>query len=244
MRINDVMGLLVSTYTEWSHVLANPRFVRKGRIITWQEYSSAKLMLPTSHSDVLKLYEGGQYSFQTVDGSLLQIHYAYARTTDELIEARLAFYKVDQRSWEFEENFSEEGPNDQVAPPGSEALDPIMFRQCSISWLRIDYAPKSASGVLHNSCHLHLSSFPTARLVVAGVPTPKQFLEFVMALCYPDLYRTHRLDENGNYREPNELLSVNSDPVPFREDPIFRQVTHIRIPGVLPAPPVGRKRRR
>src|SRR6516165_10951093 len=34
MRINDVVGQLVATYTEWNHVLANPRFVRKGRTIT------------------------------------------------------------------------------------------------------------------------------------------------------------------------------------------------------------------
>src|SRR5258707_14781725 len=100
MRINEVLGLLVSTYTDWNHFLANPRFVRRGWVITWQDYSTAKLIVPTSHSDVVQLHERGQYTFQTVDGSILQIYYAYDRSTELLRAARLAFYKVDQSSWE------------------------------------------------------------------------------------------------------------------------------------------------
>lgn len=235
MRINDVMGQLVSAYTEWNHVLANPRFVRRGRAITWRDYSSAKLVIPIAHSEVVQLYEAGQYSFQTTDGSLLQLSYSYARSRDELVEARLAFYKVDEQSWEVEEPIRAEGDGESLGSTGSPNYDEaVIYRPISISWLRIDYSPKSACGVLHNSCHLHLSAFPAARVAVAGVPTPRQFVEFVVALCYPDIYRNHRLDNGGNYREPVRLETVNSDCVAFREDLVYRQITHFRVPGVLP----------
>jgi hypothetical protein len=235
MRINDVVGQLVATYTEWAHILANPRFVRKGRSITWHDYSSAKLVVPSTHSDVVKLYEAGQYSFQTTDGSLLQLSYSYAQSKDELAKARLAFYKIDQQSWEI-------GESNEL-----DAIDELIARNnspVSISWLRIDYSPRTTSGVLHNSCHLHLSAFPSARILVAGVPTPKQFLEFVIALCYPDIYREHRLDNKGGYKEPARMETVNSQPVPLKEDLTCRYLTHIRIPGVLQLPPSGRARKK
>jgi hypothetical protein len=245
MRINDVLGQLVATYTEWNHVLANPRFVRKGRLITWRDYSSAKIIVPSSHADVVKLYEAGQYSFQTTDGSLLQLSYTYAPSKDELTKARLAFYKVDQQSWEIVEPDDSDAINGMIVPNRSPELEQLAaHRPISISWLRIDYSPKTTSGVLHNSCHLHLSAFPSARVVVAGVPTPKQFVEFVIALCYSDIYREHRLDKDGAYKEPARMETVNSQPVPLAEDLTCRYLAHFRIPGVLPLTSLGRARRR
>jgi hypothetical protein len=245
MRINDVVGQLVATYTEWSHVLANPRFVRKGRLITWRDYSSAKVIVPSSHADVVKLYEAGQYSFQTTDGSLLQLSYTYASSKDELTKARLAFYKVDQQSWETGESEDPDAVNELIAPENSPNLEPpVVQRSISVAWLRLDYSPKTTSGVLHNSCHLHLGSFPSARVVVAGVPTPKQFVEFIIALCYPDIYRKHRLDNDGRYKEPERMETLNSEPVQLREDLTCRYLTHVRIPGVLLLPTSVRTRKR
>jgi len=241
MRINDVVGQLVATYTVWNHVLANPRFVRKGRTITWEDYSSAKIIIPSSHADVVKLFEAGQYSFQTTDGSLLQLSYTYAPSKDVLTKARLAFYKVDQQSWEARESGDPEAVEELIAPADSPKLEqPTVHRALSVAWLRIDYSPKSSSGVLHNASHLHLSAFPSARILVAGVPTPKQFVEFVIAACFPEAYREHRLDNNGEYKEPGKMEAVNSQPVPLREDLTCRYLTHIRIPGVQLLPSGGR----
>ena len=245
MRINNVVGQLVAAYTEWSHVLANPRFVRKGRSIAWHDYSSTKILVPSSHADVVKLYEAGQYSFQTTDGSLLQLSYTYAPSRDQLTKARLAFYKVDQQSWEIGESGEPDGVNELIAPNNSPQLEQsISHRPISVSWLRIDYSPKATSGVLHNSCHLHLSTFPDARVAVAGVPTPKQFVEFVIALCYPDIYREHRLNRDGGYKEPARMEIVNSETVPLTEDLTCRYLTHIRIPGVLLSSSLGRSRKK
>jgi hypothetical protein len=65
-----------------------------------------------------------------------------------------------------------------------------------------------------------------------------------MAINYPDVYRRQRLDGGGNYKEPLRLETVNSDCVPFREELIHRQITHLRVPGVLPPPPPRRSVRR
>jgi hypothetical protein len=199
--------------------------------------------MPSSHLDLLQLYEDGQYSFQASDGSLIQIYYSFASSTDELVEARLAFYKVDQQSWDYEEATQDEDLVQSGSFGGGTQEEKPSSTRSSISWLRIDYSPKSAMGILHNSCHLHLSSFPSARLAVAGVPTPKQFMEFVMALCYPDIYRSHRLDNKGDYKDPLRLAAVNSDCVPFCDDLILSQITHIRIPGLPPASEPRSKRR-
>lgn len=242
MRINDVLGMLIAAYTDWNHLLANPRFVRKGRIITWRDYSSAMIVIPQSHLEVVQLYEDGQYSFQTTDGSLLQIYYAYARSGDELQEARLAFYKVDAASWDRSE--SAENPTGAIVPEDKAPLgEQLAQDRVSVPWLRIDYEPKNAGGILHNSCHLHISCFPQGRLTVAGVPTPKQFVEFVVAMCYPDVYSQHRLDDRGNFRELTRLEGINSDCVPFHEDHVIRHLTHLRIPGVL-APRTAERRAR
>ena len=78
-----------------------------------------------------------------------------------------------------------------------------------------------------------ISAFPYARLVVAGVPNPKQFVEFIMALCYPQEYEKHRLNENGQYITEKHILEVNSKCVPLLNHKVFNQIAHFRIP-ILP----------
>jgi hypothetical protein len=103
------------------------------------------------------------------------------------------------------------------------------------SWLRIDYAPRDAKGVLHYECHMHLSMFYNSRLVVDGVPTPRQFVEFIIALCYPDIYREHRLDDNGEYPDETFMHSVNSPCLPGIENNVCRHIAHLKVPNVMGA---------
>lgn len=64
-----------------------------------------------------------------------------------------------------------------------------------------------------------------------------------MALCYPEVYRAHRLDTDGWYKEPGKMETVNSQPVPLKEDLTCRYFTHVRIPGVLLPTSAGRARK-
>jgi hypothetical protein len=98
-------------------------------------------------------------------------------------------------------------------------------------WFRIDFRAAGAQCVLHNDCHIHFAGFPGSRLVVAGVPTPKQFVEFVFCCCYPKLYEKVRLNGAGQYVDQAKIQNVNETRVPPNPNPIFSQMTHLRIPG-------------
>lgn len=99
-----------------------------------------------------------------------------------------------------------------------------------ISYFRIDYAPHQSGGVLHHDCHLHISGFPYTRIVVSGLPTPKQFVEFIMAICYPEIYRVKRLNSSGAYSNDNDIYSVNSPCFHAPPNTVYNQIAHLKIP--------------
>lgn len=247
MKINEARSLLNDTYIDWSrsHALANPHYIQKDAQITWENYIPGMLKLPIMASNVINLADTQQYTFQVpVDGSLIQIQYQYDPKGYELQSARLAFYTmasyeeekliesfsgsqreaplidITDRDIESEELFDEALDQNQLAP----------LIDNPINWLRIDYDPQHTKGVLHHDCHMHLSAFPDSRLIVAGVPTPRQFIEFIMALCYPKIYEKHRLDSSGRYTNEKYIMMINSNCVPLREHNVFRQMAHLRIP--------------
>ncbi len=257
MRISEAQGLLTSVYLDWEPVLANPNGIRNGSQITWDNYIPQVLKQPIMASDVIDLFNKGQYTFQvTIDGSLIQMFYQYESRGNALKSASLAFYSSvsynqvideDENSLQSSSAFqpdleaeindidslntdilSREYSGEMFGRPNLDTL-----RDEPISWLRIDYDPEHARGVLHHDCHMHLSAFPHARLVVAGVPTPKQFIEFIMALCYPEVYHAHRLDNSGQYINEGHIVTINSNCVPLTEHNVFRQMTHFRIPIIV-----------
>jgi hypothetical protein len=243
VRINEASDLLTSVYIDWSHILANPRGIRKDSRITWDRRVPKMLKLPVMISDIIDLVNDGQYTFQIIeDGSIIQLYYQYDSKGNELKSACLAFYstvvqknKISSTSrtdLEAEINdidaFDENIQDEQLLKEIDEQI-PVSNNKLA-SWLRIDYDPQHAVGVLHHDCHMHLSAFPYARLVVAGVPNPKQFVEFIMALCYPKIYAKHRLDGNGQYTNEQHILAVNSKCVPLTDHEVFRQMAHFRIP--------------
>ena len=209
MKISDIQSLLAATYSDWSKYLANPRYVRKDHLITWDNYKSGSAFTPVSVAELVKLSDEGQYSFQIADGSLIQLYYEFGGKSQSLSKARLAFYKAPT----FDQGATTEGD--------------------SLSWVRIDHSPLSATGILHSETHLHLSGFPEGRILVAGVPTPRQFVEFVMAVCYPRNYSEHRLHANGSVRDPGKFPGINSRCLRIRAAAQFQQMTHIRVPGAL-----------
>lgn len=206
MRINDALGVLVSVYQDWGHVLANPRYVRSDRTITWINNSSPRLADPVTPDDISALADDGQYSFQIAeDGSLLQLYYEYEDADDHRIKsASLAYYGA----------------------PIAYGTEPPFIR-----WCRLDYDPSSSRGVIHSDSHIHLSYFPDSRLMVKGLPTPKQFIEFIMALCYPNLYEEHRLDARGQYKDKARNLRVNEPSIQIDEGDLFNHITYLCIPS-------------
>lgn len=248
MRINDVEGLLISAYIDWSKFIGNPRGVRKDSIITWTDRAPRMLDHPVLASDVVSLADDGQFTFQVIhDGSLIQMYYSFDRRGVALQSARLAFYNavVDDKLISAYKNSISVGATSNVEldfalentlDEPDEVEKETQFgglRNGPVSWFRIEYDPEASMGILHHDCHIHLSSFPSSRFVVAGVPNPRQFIEFIMAFCYPELYKEHRLNKEGYYESLTKITSVNSICFPVTQSTLFNQIAHFRIPTII-----------
>ena len=206
MTLSDVYSSLVAVYADWGELLANPNFVRMGLRIAWGHYTPQRPDEPITRDAVAAMADSRQYSFQSTVDGAL-IQLSYEFSDPGTLgAASLAYYGVGQL---------EEEP---------------------VGWLRIDYDPANARGILHSRCHLHISLFPAARFLVHGVPSPRQFIEFIASACYPGLYETVRADHSGAFREEVRVSSVNRPSVPFPEEPSCRYVTHLRVPGPTPQP--------
>lgn len=246
MRISDVEGLLISTYIDWSKFIGNYRGVRKDPVITWTDRIPRMLDHPVLAADVVSLADEGQYTFQVIhDGSLIQMYYCFDMHGSELQSARLAFYSaaIDDKLFNAYKKSISIGPISDIHLDLENVLDELNeveketqfggLKNGPVSWFRIEYDPEASMGILHHDCHLHLSAFPHSRFVVAGVPNPRQFVEFIMAFCYPQLYKRHRLNEQGRYVSLTKINSVNSSCFPLIESTLFSQIAHFRIPTVI-----------
>lgn len=216
MRISEAYSMLISAYDDWHHCLLNPNFFRSTNRISWNNYESNWIDEALTYDSFIDLVSSKQYSIQVYDGSFLQLYYEFTDSGHELMRANLAYCKNVFR-YELDEETREE---DFGASRCDEAAQ----------WLRIDYAPETDSGIMHCATHLHLSTFPQGRMIVRGVPTPKQFIEFIISLCYPELYRDHRLDEHGDFSDFAKLSAINRSKFAFTDRNYFDHLVHFNSP--------------
>jgi hypothetical protein len=203
VRLTEVIGAMISVYDDWSPFLINPNFTRNNNIISWPNSVVTRLNNPRIE-DVENLISSRQYSFQIgEDDSIIRIIYSFM-SNEEVYHAELSYYSSGL-----------ENPND---------LD-------YIGWVRLDFDPGSARGVAHTDCHLHLSMFPDSRIPVSKLPTPRQFVEFVISTFYPKIFEEKRLSAQGVYNDDIATLTrVNSDC--FDPDNNFcNDITHFKIPS-------------
>ena len=195
-------------FSDWDGLLANPRFCRNDRSISWTGFSGGRLKEPVSIEQILAIVEDRQFSFQSAeDGSIFQLLYYFDRA-NTLQLARLAFYLLKTRG-SFEQGTAE---------------------LISNAWIRIDYDLQGANGLLHHDCHLHIHGFPEGRVIVNGVPGPRQFVEFVIAMCYPDHYKVHRLNQDGNPDDPKTLQAINRCSQPPEATNSGPPMLHLALP--------------
>ncbi len=211
----DVESQVRDCFWDWKSLLVNPRFCRSGSRIAWNRYSGGIIREPVNYEKVRSVVEEKQYSFQCADdGSVFQLLYEFDGN-DNIRMVRLAFYKA-QLPME-EEDLLSPGPLPD-------------FADVFIPWLRFDYTQQYAAGVLHHESHMHISGFPRTRFAVSGVPGPRQFVEFVIASCYPEYYSAQRLDQNGTYRDPEEMSKLNVRCIHGQSNGVVDRIIHIRVP--------------
>jgi hypothetical protein len=239
VKVGDVHSSLISVWNEWKEIIVNPKYIRRENEITWEGFSGKKISDDiVTASTVSQLVDEGQYSFQVViDGSIFQIHYSFDRNGN-LATANLAFYYSGVKDdYDIRQNFptqlgEAQKLEEQILEEGMlwEYRQLILSQDDPVGWLRIDYGPEQYRGLLHANCHMHLGLFPRSRFIVDGVPNPKQFVEFVIAMCYPDFYAMKRLDEKGLIADKNKIYSLNDPNFPVKDDESFECLTQIHVP--------------
>jgi len=217
MTPNDVMGQLTAALIGWAGLLKDPQYVRNGNTITWVNAQNIMLPEQLTRDRTRELSRNRQFSFRIAsDDSVLQIGYKFG--PDGVKQARLAFYEV---------GLLEESDLDSIYPlPEEDEINPVR-------WVRFDYNSETEYRVLHMNSHLHMSGLPGTRFAVAGVPSPKQFIEFVFSHFYPTDYEMRRLNGDGRFESFQTIDAINADRFNCGADPmeVYRRVPHLLIPG-------------
>jgi hypothetical protein len=232
VRASDVVSDLTAAKIDWQDYLVNARFVRRDNVISWYNYEKVWLGDHVSAGDFLSLVDNGQFSFQFAeDGSILQLMYEFDPTAEFLSRACLSFYGAPENIGPGEPEVVqlEEGKVDsfeeELEEPGRPFVD-----SWNSHWLRIDYDNEERTTLVHGVCHMHIGDWPRSRVLVRGVPGPAQFIEWIMALFYPDSYRKHRLDEKGKFANILQMQNVNRRTLFFEDHDFFKYMTHLFIP--------------
>lgn len=246
MTPSDVMGSLLSAFQDWNGILVDPNFVRRGDLeVSWsqdtRDYPGSPLML----SDVVRLSDTGQYSFRiAVDGSLLQIRYCWDGRS-ALTKVGLSYLArralADEPESELVAHSAEEdeqlaGDEEPAAGDDNDDDDDLLGvdEDAVAPWIRLDYDPlANRRGVLHHDTHLHVVGFPRTRLAVSGVPTPRQFVEFVLSAFYPAAYWAHRLDDEFLFRDRRLIDNLNERAYATTSRTPLDAMTHVAIPGCM-----------
>ena len=128
----------------------------------------------------MELIDKGQYSFQLTLDGSILQIFYNFCTSTEIERASLAYYST--------------GLEDD----------------CPVGWLRFDYDNSSDRGLYHPISHLHISLFPNCRIALNKIPSPRQFIEFVICYFYPEIYKEKGiLDDEGNLIDKDRMKNIN-----------------------------------
>lgn len=254
MKINELYADLRSGWDDWIGFLANPNFIRTDHVITWDRFEKTWSGDIVAVNDLKVLAEKRQWSFQVAqDGALIQLYYAFNKRDGELDEATLGYYALPgayeaaesqisdgemQASSEDQDETGEEEIQLRAAEASSgyvlqhmyayEAIEPD--QAVAVRAIRIDYDRRFPESPIHHTCHIHFSGYPATRIAVDGIPTPRQFLEFVFLAFYPDVFRTRRLRDGGEFRNVAYVQAICSVAFPSTMKQLGNLVCHLSFP--------------
>lgn len=215
MTPDETRQELNTCFTDWSGLLANPNMTLRGNIVAWPNH------LPSIEKNVTwetisRIASNRQYSFQLLDGSIVQLLYDFSGHGKSLKRAMLAYYQNQPEDDFYEDMDGEIVPIQDEAP-------------ATPKWLRLDFDKREDGTSIHAHCHLHISGFPDTRISCAGVPGPRQFVESLLAWLYPEHYR-----ETIMSKEENELklrsIDVNRVCLHVTPPEHFNSLLHIALP--------------
>ena len=216
MTLSDLYGQLTAVFIEWQGVLKDPQYVRNDNSVTWTNAQITILPEFLTRAETLELSRRRQFTFRlSEDDSVIQLSYRFSN--GRVAEARLAFYEVGLRDYDDE--------NGDVQPIAD------AHANLPARWVRFDYRETGLGRVLHTDSHLHVSGLPGTRFAVAGVLTPKQFIELIIFHFYPETYTAMRLDSNVEFDDA--IDSINADHFDCGHEPanLYARIPHFRVPA-------------
>jgi hypothetical protein len=216
MTPDETLRELNTCFHDWQGFLANKNATLRGKVLAWPNYVP-HIEKNVTWETVTLLASNRQYSFQLLDGSIVQMLYDFSAARTELKSAMLAYY---QNRIEEEADEDTEG---EVLPLDDDlsSLPP--------KWIRMDFGAREDGNSIHADCHLHLSGFPDTRISCAGVPGPRQFLESLLAWLYPDHYRNTVLSK-GDDDLKVRFVAVNRVCLHAARHEQFNSLLHLTLP--------------
>jgi hypothetical protein len=217
MTASDVFRQLIAVFVDWQGVLKDPQYIRRDNEITWSNATHVVLPDKLTRADTRELSRSGQFTFRvSEDDSILQISYMFAQAGD-LDCARLAYYQVGS-PYQVDEGIN-------VYPTEDESSD------APVHWIRFDYVRTQRCRALHMDSHLHVSGLPGIRIAVEGVPTPKQFVEFVISHFYVNTYADFRLHGDQQFLDTDQIDQLNSERITLHQDAaMYGRLPHVKMP--------------
>lgn len=226
--LSDFYSSLINSYVEWKSIFINPNYCRNGKEITWNRRASQMMPVNSTIWDVIGLIENQQYSFQmSIDESIIQLYYKFT-DEDTISAANLAYYGTipwGTIRWSDEddsERNSQERVHDEI----------VSEVNCEyINWMRIDFDCASEKpSIIHHLAHMHLAGIPSGRIPFDTLPSPFQFIDFVIANYYPYHYRKARMSENGLLLKPRKIKRLSKHRVAVTSDDILPYAIHLSVP--------------
>jgi len=211
-------------FTDWPGFLANKNATLRGKVVAWPNYVPS-IEKTVTWETVSLLASNRQYSFQLLDGSIIQMLYDFSGPQSELKSAMLAYYEN-----RVEDEIDEDTEGEVI--PLDDALN-----SSPPKWLRMDFTGGEDGSRIHADCHLHLSGFPDTRISCAGVPGPRQFLESLFAWLYPGHYRNTVLcqpEEDLKIR----FVEVNRVCIHAEKREQFNSLLHLALPPSIRFPEI------
>jgi hypothetical protein len=220
MTINEAFKQVQAGFIEWDGFFKDPNYTKSKLGVSWHGASSLVLPDEVTIADLQMLAGRRQYSFRvSEDDSIFQIGYEFHKN-GKLSAARLAYYQIPGGEvLDLSQEFS-------VEPAGESGSE------LSVTWLRLDFTDNAAIRVGHTPCHLHLAGFREVRFSVFGVPSPSQFLEFVVSHFYPADYASRRLSQTGLFETYDRIDAINTTGTQFGREPrdLLRRLPHVLFP--------------
>lgn len=186
--ISSVFANLEATYTLFSEFILDRNYSQQPNVVGWPNYRPgiSKQVYAKQYQDLIS---ERQFSFLLIDGSAVQIHYAY----DErgLKKVRLALYPVpktvvvepEQFDLYYDETISE------VLESHYMLLHELMGQGVSVSnttHVRFDYDRDVTS---HSINHLQIDGIQEIRIPFKHLIMPFHFMDFLIKNMYNEDYK-------------------------------------------------------